>query len=321
MAPLQSLLLVAGLALAQAQEAPKYTAEEYKAYQAVTTEADPAKKVDLAAAFIKERPESTLRQHVVAAYQGVMNDLQTGAKWNDLISSGDRFLAVVPDDIFTISLMATAYQKTGNNTKFVALGEKVFAKNPTGNLAYYLAKAYLDLKNDAKFLQWGEKTAEMLPDNHEILLEMTKKSGEARKNAAAAKYARQCIKAIQAASKPEAASEKDWKQYVSNTMATCYNIIGNVAFEAQDFAGAITNLENSLKYYGRNEIAFYHLGQSYWQQGKVDLAMKNFAKAYLLKGKTSAAAKQQLDNLYKSTHQQSLVGQERVIEKAKSELP
>ena len=128
-------------------------------------------------------------------------------------------------------------------------------------------------------------------------------------------------KAIQAASKPEAASEKDWKQYVSNTMATCYNIIGNVAFAAQDFAGAITNLENSLKYYGRNEIAFYHLGQSYWQQGKVDLAMKNFAKAYLLKGKTSAAAKQQLDNLYKSTHQQSLAGQERVIEKAKSELP
>ncbi|PYV17783.1 MAG: hypothetical protein DMG07_05145, partial [Acidobacteria bacterium] len=75
MAPLQSLLLVAGLAIAQAQEAPKYTAEEYKAYQAVTAEVDPAKKVDLAVAFIKERPESTLRQHVVAAYQGVMNDL------------------------------------------------------------------------------------------------------------------------------------------------------------------------------------------------------------------------------------------------------
>jgi len=320
------VLLAAALAVlppalyGQAQEAPKYTAEEYKAYQAVTSETDPSKKIDLAMTFLKDRPESTLRQHVVAAYQEVMNGFQSGEKWNDVIATGDRYLALVPDDIFTISLQATAYQKTGNNAKFVALGEKVFAKNPTSNLAYYITKAYLDQKNDAKFLQWGEKTVEMLPDNHEILLELTKKFGEASKNAQASKYARQCIKAIQAATKPEAASEKDWKQYQNNTLATCYNVIGNVAFAAQDYPGAISNLENSLKYYPKNEIAFYHLGQAYWHQQKVDIAMKNFAKAYLLKGKTSAAAKQQLDNLYKSTHQNSLVGQERVIEKAKAEL-
>jgi len=320
------VLLAAALAIlppalyGQAQEAPKYTADEYKAYQAVTSEADPSKKADLAITFLKDRAESTLRQHVVAAYQEVMNGLQSGEKWNDVITVGDRYLAVVPDDIFTISLQATAYQKTGNNAKFVAVAEKVFAKNPTSNLAYYITKAYLDQKNEAKFLQWGEKTVEMLPDNHEILLELTRKFGEASKNAQAAKYARQCVKAIQAAAKPETASEKDWKLYTNNTLATCYNVIGNVDFVSQNFAAAITNLENSLRYYPKNEIAFYRLGESYWRVQKIDLAMKNYAKAYLLKGKTSAAAKQQLDNLYKSTHQNTLVGQERVIEKAKSEL-
>ena len=48
--------------------------------------------------------------------------------------------------------------------------------------------------------------------------------------------------------------------------------------------------------------------------------MKNFAKAYLLKGNTSKAAKQYLDNLYKSSHQNTLVGLERVIAKAQEEL-
>jgi hypothetical protein len=48
--------------------------------------------------------------------------------------------------------------------------------------------------------------------------------------------------------------------------------------------------------------------------------MKNFAKAYLLGGSTSKPAKQYLDNLYKQTHRNSLVGEERIIEVAKAEL-
>ena len=97
-------------------------------------------------------------------------------------------------------------------------------------------------------------------------------------------------------------------------------MLGSAAFTGKEWAGAITNLENSLKYYSKNQIAYYQLAQSYWQQQKVDLAMKNFAKAYLLGGSVSSAAKQHLDNLYKSTHGNSLVGIDRVIDKAKSEL-
>ena len=62
------------------------------------------------------------------------------------------------------------------------------------------------------------------------------------------------------------------------------------------------------------------LVRTFGQLQKVDLAMKNFAKAFLLKGNTSKAAKQYLDNLYKSSHQNTLVGLERVIAKAQEEL-
>lgn len=318
-----SLLAFAALsaALARAQAPPQYTAEEYQAYQTATTEADLPKRLELLMTFLKDRPQSTLRQHIVAAYQQSMNELQTGEKWPEIARIGDHFLTIVPDDIYTLSMLTTAHQKLGNHKQFVVYGERVFAANPSENLAYYLTKAYSTLGTDAKFFEYGEKVATMMPGNHEILLELTKKSVEAKRAPQAAKYARQCIKAMQEATKPAETPAKTWRDYQTHVFATCFAIVGNYAFERQDYAGAISSLEASLKHYARNEIAYYYLAQSYWQQGKLDSAMKNFAKAYLLKGKVSAPAKQHLDNLYKSTHQNSLVGQERVIDKARQELP
>jgi tetratricopeptide (TPR) repeat protein len=313
--------VLATLAYAQ-QQPPPYTAEEYKAFQAATTEADPAKRIELILTFLKDRPpQSPLRPHVLAAYQQVLKDFQTGEKWAETVSVGDRFLAMVPEDIFTISMLATAHQKLGHNKEFTAYGEKVFAQSPSGNLAYYLAKAYQSLGDDAKFFEYGEKVATLMPDNHEILITLTEKLSKAKKAPQAAKYARQCLTAIKEATRPAATPEATWREYVNYVNAVCYATIGNFQYDRKDYAGAISSLESSLRHSAKNQIAYYFLAQSYWQQSKIDLAMKNFAKAYLIKGPVSAAAKQYLDNLYKTTHGNSLVGQDRVIEKARMELP
>ncbi len=303
-----------------AQEQAQYTAEEYKAYQAVAAEADPVQKASLAAAFIKGRPKSTLRPHVLGEYQNMMKGLEKGEKWSSIIAAGEHFMGAMPDDILTISMLATAYQKTKNNAKFVAFGEKVFQANPNPNIAYYLAKSYLEMKNDAKFLSWGEKTVGLMPDNYEILLDMTKKYGEARQWGQATKYGQMCVKAFQSAKKPEGTPDKTWRDYSTHLNATCYYIMGTAAMETKSYKSAISNLEAATRYFVRNEMAYYHLGHAYWQNNQIDLAMKNFAKAYLLGGSASSAAKQYLDNLYKSTHQQQLTGIERVINKAKEEL-
>jgi tetratricopeptide (TPR) repeat protein len=305
---------------ARGQEEPKYTMEEYKAFEAIGAEADAAKKTALIMQFLKERPESTLRPNVLGAYQGMMSGLQTSKKWQELISAGEQYLAITPGEVYTTALLATGYQETKNYAKFVVQGEKVFDKGPNGNLAYYLAKAYLELRNQAKFLQWAEKTVSFIPDNHEMLLEMTKQYGEARRFPQAIKTGKTCLKVIQAASKPETTPDKTWKDYVTNVNATCYYIVGYSSSELRDYAGAVANLESSIKYYKRNDMAYYRMAESYWQMNNIAMAMLNFAKAYLLGGNVSKPAKQHLDNLYKSTHSQSLVGQERVIAKAKEEL-
>jgi tetratricopeptide (TPR) repeat protein len=316
-----SLVLVAGFsAWPRVSFAQDYSQEEYKAYQDITAETDGAKKVALVVKFFREYPKTTLRPHVHSAYAAVMSAYQKAGNWSQVIHLGEEYLSVVPDDQFTLSLVTSGYQQTKAYPKFVAFGEKVYAKNPSGNLAYYLAKAYQEMGNDAKFLAWGEKTVAAMPDNHEILVELAKKFGMAKRNAEAAKYANMCVKAVNSATKPADTADNLWKQYTSNTLATCYAIAGNVAYERRDYANAIQNLENSVRNYKRNDLAYYYLGLSYWQTNKIDIAMLNLAKAYLLKGQASASAKQHLDNLYKSTHGQSLVGQDKVLARATQDL-
>jgi len=304
----------------QEPEAPKYTVEEYKAYQDIAAETSPVKKTGLVVTFFKTYPQSTLKPNVVAAYQGMIGELQAAKNWQEIITLGHQYLAVASDDIFTISMLATAYQQSQNYKQFVAFGEKAFAHKATPNLAYYLAKAYLELNDNPKFLQWGEKAAQLMPENHEILLELTRRFGAIQNNAQASKYAKLAIKAMQSAKMPEGTPPDAWKSYQTNLYGICYAVIGNVAQENRDYNTAVTNLESSLKYYKLNELVYYNLGLAYWQLNKIDLAMLNLAKAYVMNRTTSRAAKQHLDNLYKSTHQQSLAGEERIVARAQQEL-
>ena len=300
--------------------AQEYTEDEYKAFQEIQAEKDDAKKTALIVKFLKEKPKTALRKNVTAEFDRVLADLEAAKRWTQMISLGEKFVDVAPEDSYTVMTLARAYAETKNSKGFAEFGEKAYAQKPSGQLAYAIAKAYLDLGNDAKFLQWGEKAAAAMPESHEILFELTRKYGATQNAATAAKYARMCLKALKAAKKPEGTSEQNWKNYTDGAYAVCYAAIGSVAYEGKNYAEAIANLDNSVKYIKRNDLAYYYLGMSYWQQNKVDAAMLNLAKAYVLKGSTSPAAKRYLDQLYRSGHRQSLDGQDRIIARAEQDL-
>jgi tetratricopeptide (TPR) repeat protein len=317
---LTTLCMVKPQALFAQDQETKYSQEEYKAYQDIAAENDSSKKVPMIIAFFKQYPKSELRQHVSSQFINVMTALQKNQQWSQIIAVGEPYAAVAPDDTFTMSLLTQAYQQTKSTAKFVAFGEKVYAKQPSGNLAYYLAKSYQELGNEQKFLFWGEKTAAQMPDSHEILVELTRRYAQLKRNAEAGKYGGLCVKAMEKAAKPEGTPDDTWNKYKSGTLATCYAVVGNVAYEKNDYANAIANLEKSVVHFKRNDLAYYYLGLSYWQQNKIDIAMLNLAKAFLLKGNASASAKQHLDNLYKSSHGQSLAGEDRVLARAQQDL-
>jgi tetratricopeptide (TPR) repeat protein len=320
---LLSVLFVACLVITPsmvwAQE-PTYTEEEYTVFQNIQAEKDDAKKVDMIVKFLQEKPKNALRPNMTAEYQKVMVDLAKEKKWNQVIALGDKFLDVAPNDSFTITNLAAGYEATDNIKGFATFGEKVYALKPSGDLAMAVARAYKRLGNDAKYMQWREKILASDPDNIEILSDMTQKYAASQNNAQALKYARMVLNALPTAKKPADIDEQAWKNTVNGAYAIAYSVIGANAYQTNSYAEAIKNLDLAVKYYKRNETAYYFMGMSYWRQNKMDAAMLNFAKAYLIKGTTAKSAKQYLDQLWKASHRNSLTGVERVIERAQQDL-
>jgi hypothetical protein len=307
-------------AVAVAQETAQYTAEEYAAYQAIAAEADPAKKMDLILKFHKDYPKSALMQYITADFNNMLKGLQDAKRWTQIVTVGRQFLTVVPDDAYTIALVAAGYSETKNYQQFIVFGEAAYKTNPSGNLAYAMAKAYKELRNNPKMVEWAEKTVQKLPDNYEMLFELARVFADSERYAESDKYARQCLKVIQAAARPEQTPEKEWANYTSQLQMACYYIIGTGAFKRNDFANAIPNLENSVKINKRNDTAYYFLGESYVYAQKTSLALLNWAKASLLGGQVAVPAKQKLENLYKQTHGGSLAGLDKILAMAKAEL-
>jgi tetratricopeptide (TPR) repeat protein len=314
------ILFVAALVITpnMVRAAQEPTEEEYKALQDIQAEKEAGKKTDMIVKFLKEKPKTSYRPNIVAEFQKIMVDLQKKKEWSQIISLGDKFMDVAPDDTVTAMVLAGAYAETNNTRGFATFGEKAYAARPSAALANEIAKAYLRLGNDAKFLQWGEKAIETDPNNVQILSDMMKRS--AQNPAQALKYARLSLKNLPNAKKPEGMDAQSWQNTVNVAYATAYAVIGGEAYQKNNYAEAIKNLDSAVKYYKRQETAYYFLGMAYWQQNKLQPAMLNFAKAYILKGSTSVAAKRYLDQLWKSGHRGSLAGLERVIETAEQDL-
>ncbi len=318
---LLSLLFVAGLIFVPAKAwAQEPTEEEYKALTDIQAEKDATKKADLIFGFLKEKPKSAYRPNVMAEYQNLIINLKNEKKWTQIISLGDRFLDVAPGDDFTEKALVVAYAETNNMKGFATYGEKAYAQKPSAALAMEIARAYQKLGNDAKYNQWREKVLAQDPDNIEILIDMTKRYMASQNTAQAVKYAKQTLSALPTAKKPEGVDAQAWKNLTDAGYATAYAVIGADAYQKSSYAVAITNFTNSVKYYKRNDSAYYHMGLCYWQQNKLDAAMLNFAKAYVIKGSVSAAAYKYLSQLASQGRRDPKAFIQRVIERAQQDL-
>jgi tetratricopeptide (TPR) repeat protein len=314
---LLSLSLVVSMALVSRRvQAQDYTEEEYQQYQAVDAETDPVKKTDMTVSFIKGNPKSSLRAHLIASFQRLIAELSQEQKWSQVIAIGDKFLTVEPSDKITIDALTYAYSSTKNLKGITTFGEKTYASSPSEALAYSLAIAYLELGNDAKFIQWGDKIPSTSPNYAVILPHLMRKTSGAKQQ----QYAKACISIFPTTKKPEGMDDKAWNDTVNSSYAAAYGVLGGAAYENRSYGPAITHLTNALKYNKANETAYYFLGLSYWRTNKLDFAMLNFAKAYLFKGSTSANAKKYLEEIWASSHQGSTTGVDRVIQKAQQDL-
>lgn len=301
--------------------AQDYTEDDFKVWEGIQAEKDEARKVNDIVKFLQEKPKNGLRPNMVAEYQKAILQLRNEKNWAQIIALGEKFLSVAPGDDFTEGHLANACSETGNMKCFATYGERVYAMKPSPDLAKAIAAAYQKTGNDAKALQWKEKVLASNPDDIQVMADAMKKYAAAQNTAQAVKYARQCLKVLPTAGKPAGMDAESWKTTVDQTYAIAYGILGQDDYQNRRYSLAIKNLDSAVRYFKRNDGAYFILGMSYWQTGKLDAAMLNFAKAYVIKGAQANAAKQNLDKLWQQTSRgASAAGVQRIIDRAQQDL-
>lgn len=306
----------------QQQEQEEYTEEEYDAYDKAVKEPDLEKRATMLFAFKEKYPKSKLMSYIDTAYQTLAYDYSNSQKYDKLEPLAEQWLKTHPDDLQTIVYIADAAQHLGHDQKFIQYGEKIYAQKPTANMAFYISQSYKKLENEAKYLEWTEKLFAYPEYAGEFGLRMVffeKYCKEEKHLDLAAKYAQEVLKSLDLAKKPDSTPDAKWKEDTAPVRRDCLFTIGMNYFKKEKWADAIKSLRDVLKV-ERFAPAYYYIGLCQWREGKIEEAMVSFAKAERLKGEFAARAKEHLEKLYKSLHNNTLIGIDKVYQKADKEL-
>jgi tetratricopeptide (TPR) repeat protein len=305
----------------QKQDETPYTEEEFNAYEAAVKEPDLAKRPVLLIAFMDKYPKSVLQVYIVNAYESLMAQYYEKHDYKTLEPLAEQWLKYKPDDLKTLAYLVNSAQNLGQDAKILEYGQKVYAADPNAQLASLIYQTYEKMGDQAKREEWALKLMAMpeFNDNFELRWLFVAKYAEKKELPKAADYAQQALKALALAKKPDAMSQTDWAKHTKDVEHACYNMIATNYQEQKKWDEAIQTYEKALKvklYDG----GYYYIGYCQWQKDDVDSAIPSFAKAEYLDGGLKAKATENLEKLYKSQHNQTLTGIDKVRNKAKLEI-
>jgi hypothetical protein len=304
----------------QAEEDPGYTEEEYDTYDKAAKEADSAKRIDALVAFMEKYPKSKLMSYIDASYQTTLFELQKGQNWAKLLSASEMWLKTHPDDLQAVSYAADAAEKSGNDKQYLDYAQKLYAAKPVAQLAASIQATYKKIGDNANYEVWTEKLM-TLPEyagDYGLRFVFVQKYDKEKNLTKAAEYARLTLKSLDAAKKPDNKSDADWHKEANTVRRVCYTVVGMDAYDKEKWADAISALHSAAKV-DPTDTSWYYIGMCEWKQKKIEDAMISFAKAELLKGDMRAQSKDKLETLYKSLHNDTLIGVDKVYKKAQDE--
>ncbi len=294
-------------------------AEEYDLYQRIEAEADSAKKRELIFEFLESFEASVLDPNVSYLYAQYYNGPRQADEWQQLANLAERYLRQRPNDATAVAAATEAYQNLGNTRKLVDFGSKLYDESPNANTAYFVAKAYQSLNDQANFRSWGKRVVRHDPNNLQILVELSNSYWRANDFSNTAKYANQALQAAGKTTKPDSQTADQWSAQLSQVRGFCYRALGEADYVDKNNAAAQKNFEQSVEHDARNDFAQYRLGLIYWGAGRTNQAILALANAFVLNGPSSKEARDQLNQLYRSAHGNT-TGLPAVIKRARSDM-
>jgi len=193
---------------------------------------------------------------------------------------------------------------------------------------FYLAR---QADNIEMMAEYAEKSLELWPENHTLLTEAGSVYVQRDRIGQAEIKARQALDLISLAAKPAHMSDKQWTEVRNVLLSSNCNTLGFVhlrnAQANRDPAERKIEAETARSWFVRarqqrpnDDFTFYGLGFACMLLNDYPDAEANLAKAVVLHGIVTANARTLLEAIYKSQHNQSLDGIERVLMKARADL-
>ncbi len=310
-----------GLLAVQEQEPEvDYDEQQYADYQAAVNEPDLAERQKKILAFIEANPKLSLVKYAIQSLREVVGKFYQQQKWPEAIGAAQAWLKLEPDATAAHALIAEAAFQQQDFKTAAEHGEKFYEGSPSPQMAYLLAIAFQQLKNDEKFVKFGKTVIagyepKDYTNGHFQILDKLRGIAASRSDwSAAADYSRKILTGFEQAKLPEG-----WGDYVDKEKAVSYGFLGRHAYEVGRWNEAISNYNKVIAGSSdRNQKAeaYYYIGIGNWRANRLDPAMESFARGSLLRGAPHQdACNQYLVTLYKSTHNGSTAGLDEYMER------
>jgi tetratricopeptide (TPR) repeat protein len=296
-------------------DSPPGYEEEYKCWSDADQEKDFLKRGPMLIECIKKYPKSTLMPTFEGSYKNMLFESSNNKKYQELETLAEDWLKLHANDYDTIARIAEAADKLGHDEKCVQSLVELYKMKPTSSLPVEIAKIYLKLKNKAKYIEWVE-IALKLPENETnflLRINLVQEYMESKDRAKAMEWARAAIKSAALVKDPSA----ETRTQLAAVLHTCYDIIAKISYEQDKYPEAIKAFKQALKIKEYAE-GYYFIALCIHAEKKAEDAMLWYAKTEIWCekktnecGEFATKAKDNLEKIYKSIHDGSLVGIEK----------
>ena len=298
-----------------AEEVDAYN-EQLDAYMAAVNEEDLLKRGDMLLQFMVKYPDSKLTEpYIKPAYAALLNQCYQDKKYQELEPLAEKWLKLYPENLQTISYAATAAKELKHDKKFLDYLLKLYDMNPTVGGAYEIAKLYDEQGNFDKYIEWCEKTF-TYPEfsvDYTLRFQILTKYADKTDFVKASEYAEKILQVLDVAPKPDAAG-----MVIMRTIRReCNRVIAFNYFDKKEYMEAIKFYKKALKV-EKYQGGFYYIGQCYWRLQNPEEAHDYFAAAELMGGDLTEKAKEHKEELYRTLHNNTLIGIDKVHKRAQA---
>ncbi len=259
-----------------------------------------------------------------ADHQSLQQAFEAG-RYNETVKRAQEILAGNPNDSLALYYGSSALFRQQQFAKAIDWGERLYSSKYStsdvkGQAAYIVAYSAVQTRDLKRVERYGESAckARTVEDCFSISAELMRIAYTKSEFAKAADWAADAAAGLNAVK--DRSSDAEWLNYIEGNTVAAYSILGRSNYNLQRYEDAVTGFDKVVQISNDNVLkaeALYFKGMSLWRQNQSNPAIEAFAQGSAMgTNRHSKACRKELERLWKSTHNGSLVGLTRFVKAA-----